>query len=338
MGQMEDKAMPSVSIPLPPLELRRMVGPIDQISFDNPSGEPIYARYDLPLDAYESVFDFGCGCGRVARQLLAQRPRPHRYVGIDIHRDMVDWCRASLSLVDPNFQFFHHDVYSPLYAPGNSLRLAEPFPVQGGEVSLLIADSIFTHLCRQQTEYYLHEAARVLSPQGIAFTSWLFFDRDSFPFLGKGPFCLYTSEADFGQAVIYDRKWFLDAVRQYGLSVRSTVPPSVAGHQWMVFLQKRAADPVDQFPLGEDAAEWLCGATLKPIAARPWTPEPTGQGINPAVEKSISSNSQAKLEPPRPPALFGALAELEAMKRSWTWRIGRAATAPARVLKRLVGF
>jgi hypothetical protein len=37
----------------------------------------------------------------------------------------------------------------------------------------------------------------------------------------------------------------------------------------------------------------------------------------------------------QPPELLGSLAELRALKQSWTWRVGRAVTAPARVLKRL---
>ena len=41
---------------------------------------------------------------------------------------MIEWCQANLPPRDPNFQFFHHDVYAPDYAPGNSLQLAQPFP------------------------------------------------------------------------------------------------------------------------------------------------------------------------------------------------------------------
>ena len=121
--------MPSINIPIPPLEMRRMVGPTDMEAFDNPSGEPIYTEFGLSHDVYESVFDFGCGCGRIARQLLQQNPRPHRYVGIDVNSEMIDWCKKHLSPIDTNFQFFHHDVYSLSSAPMNSLRLAEPFPV-----------------------------------------------------------------------------------------------------------------------------------------------------------------------------------------------------------------
>jgi SAM-dependent methyltransferase len=323
------------SIPMPPSDLRRMVGPTDSEAYDNPNGEPIYAKVGLNPDAYESVFDFGCGCGRIARQLLQQNPKPRRYVGIDVHRQMLEWCQTNLTPVDPNFQFFHHDVYAPGYAPRNTLQLAQPFPVPDEGFSLVIANSVFTHLFRRQTEYYLSEVARILKPNGVAITSWFFFDRDSFPFLLTGPFCLFSSEVNPTEAVIYDRRWFIDIVRNLGLGVRSTIPPSVAGHQWYVFLIRRSVDTVDQFPLGEEKAEWLCGASLKPIAKPALSAEVIQKG------KVASNDSQAAPQRLQPPALFGTLAELastrrelEDMKRSWAFRIGRSITAPARMLKR----
>src|SRR5947209_20366851 len=106
---------------------------------------------------------------------------------------------------------------------------------------MFIANSVYTPLCRPQAEYYLGHLARILRPGGLAFTSWFFFDRESFPFLGSGPFTLHTSEADFAQAAVYDRRWFLDAVRRVGLCVIRTVTPSIPGHQWVTFLGPRTA-------------------------------------------------------------------------------------------------
>ena len=234
------------SIPIPPLELRARVGPTDIADFDNASGTPIYEESGIPLSAYMTVLDFGCGCGRLARCLLQQTPRPTRYVGIDVDRGMIEWCRDNLSPVDRRFQFFHHDVYSPYYAPGNSLRLALPFPVDDATVSLIIAHSVFTHLTKSQAAYYLSEVARVLTPEGVAFTSWFFFDRASFPMLSD-LYCLYTSEADFGQAVLFDREWFIATARNLGLGVKMTRLPEMPGHQWTVFLAKRTRDMVNQF-------------------------------------------------------------------------------------------
>jgi len=307
-------------IPMPPLELRALVGLTNTAEFDNPGGTPIFSEFRIPLRTYETVFDFGCGCGRLARCLLQQTPKPRRYVGIDVHRGLVEWSRDSLSPIDPNVQFIHHDIYSPHYAPGNSLRLALPLPANDASCSLVIANSIFTHLTKSQAEYYLSETARILTADGMAFTTWLFFDTASFLFL-PDVYCLYTSEANFSQAVLFDREWFIATVRNLGLGVLMTRPPEVAGYQWRVFLAKRTPDMVDQFPLGPDGAEWVSGASMKPIA------ENTKIGELPMLR--VGSKR------PELPPLFGALAEVDWMKRSWTWKIGRALTSPVRMLRRL---
>jgi SAM-dependent methyltransferase len=328
-------------LPMPPLEFRRLVGPTADEDFANPDGRPLYEDYGLVSDdIYESVFDFGCGCGRGARQLLQQRSRPRRYVGIDAHRGMVDWCKANLVTPDGSFQFFHHDVYSPGYAPGNSLRLAEAFRVEDVSVSLLMAHSVFTHLSRQQTEYYLSEIERVLNTRGVAFTTWFFFDRDRFPFLNEGPFCLYTSEVDFAQAVIYDRKWFVSTIRRLRLGIRKTVYPVVAGHQWVVLLEKRRPDTIDDFPVEEEGAEWVCGSTLKTRAISSHSHEVLDKvkaRSDTKAHDNASGAVAATAQRPQPPPLSGTLAELDAVKRSWNWRIGRIATEPVRAVRRLLG-
>jgi len=112
----------------------------------------------------------------------------------------------------------------------------------------------------------LSEIARILAPHGVALASWFFFDRKRFPFLRDGPFCLFTDELDPTQAVIYDRDWFLDTIRSCGLSIQQTIYPPMPGHQWNVLLTRRTANAVDEFPLGELGAEWLCGTTQKPMA------------------------------------------------------------------------
>jgi SAM-dependent methyltransferase len=314
----------SGTLPLPPLELRGLVGPRDAEAFDNPTGKPIYP--DLPPEAYRAVFDFGCGVGRTARQLIQQTPRPAKYVGIDPHRGMIDWASANLTPAAPGFEFHHHDVYSPGYAAGNSLRLADRFPMGDGEASLVVAHSVFTHLAREQAAFYLGEVRRVLAADGVAFTSWFFFDNATTPFFPDGPYALYADEKDFSAAVIYDRGWFLSAIRQIGLAVTQTIPPRLPGHQWQVWLGRRTADSVDQFPTGADGAEFLCGATLKPRAEIPAdvreADSRTGTKGGQLVPLTISTT-----EPP----LQGALAELAAAraevevwkKRAVGWRAAR---------------
>jgi hypothetical protein len=70
-----------------------------------------------------------------------------------------------------------------------------------------------------------------------------------------------VNEIDPTNAVVYDRRWFLETVRRLGLAVQRTIRPVLPGYQWIVLLQRRMADSVDRFPLGEESAEWVCGAT-----------------------------------------------------------------------------
>src|ERR1022692_81127 len=95
--------------PLPPVELRRLVCH-DDSPFELKRDALVFPLVEPNL--YQTVFDFGCGCGRIARQLLVQNPRPLHYIGIDIHRGMIDWCRANLSTIAPDFEFYHHDVWN----------------------------------------------------------------------------------------------------------------------------------------------------------------------------------------------------------------------------------
>jgi SAM-dependent methyltransferase len=98
----------TTNIPLPPLEMRQLVVLTELTYYENPSGDPVYPLIDT--SRYESVCDFGCGCGRVARQLIQQSPQPRRYLGIDIHAEMIRWCQRALTPVAPQFHFLHHDV------------------------------------------------------------------------------------------------------------------------------------------------------------------------------------------------------------------------------------
>ena len=264
----DDNAAAVCHPPLPEPDFRRLVGPLDDEFYDNPTGSLVYP--EIPAHLYESVFDFGCGCGRIARQLLQQRVRPTRYLGIDIHKGMIAWCRDNLAAIDSHFEFLHHDVYNIGLAPENTKRYTAPFPAEDGQFSLVLAHSVFTHLLKEQTEFYLQEVARVLAEDGIARTTWFFFDRESFPYLAPHQVCLYVNPDDPTNAVVYDRRWFLDALSNCGLSVRLTIPPERPGHQWQVFLDHRRPGQPDEFPTGEEASEWLCGTTRRAIPRRFW--------------------------------------------------------------------
>jgi SAM-dependent methyltransferase len=274
---------------MPPAEYRRLVC-YDDESFH--IARAALAFPQVPPGLYDSVFEFGCGCGRIARQLLCQIPKPRRYVGVDFHRGMINWCRENLTACDPNFQFFHHDVWNLGLGPDNTRQLTAPFPVGSGEFTLLIAHSVFTHLHKEQAEFYLSEVARVLADRGIARTTWFFFDKRTFPMMLDFQVCLYINEIDPSNAVIYDLRWFLEAVRRCGLSVKEAIPPATRGQQWEVFLVKRNTLSADNFPTHADVLSYMCGTGV--TAPEDASEQPTANGA--ADSEAISAPCEETLD------------------------------------------
>jgi len=164
----------SQSLPLPPVEMRELVGPTDPKYFDNPHGSLVFP--DIPLEKQESIFDFGCGCGRIARQLIQQNPRPQRYVGIDLHKGMIAWCLNNLKPHADGFNFFHHDVFNAGLNPGGKAK-SLPFPVGDRSFKFVVSWSVFTHLAEQQAVFYLTEVSRILDADGIFLSTWFTFDK-----------------------------------------------------------------------------------------------------------------------------------------------------------------
>jgi SAM-dependent methyltransferase len=240
--------LPGETLPLPPLALRQLVGDAEECSYDNPAGAPLLG---LPPEAYDFVFDFGCGCGRLARRLIQQNPRPRRYVGIDLHRGSIEWCRDNLAPHAPGFEFDHHDVINKFLNPHGRADLL-PFPVPGRGVSLMLAWSVFTHLNQAAAEFYLQEAARVLRPGGVLMSTWFLFDKSDFPMMQEFQNALFINETDWTNAVIFDRAWLRATAGKAGLCLQRIVPPGIRGYQWQIAIVSRGPDSVDaEFPPDE---------------------------------------------------------------------------------------
>jgi SAM-dependent methyltransferase len=236
-------------LPIPPLEMRELVGCVDVREWDNESGSPIWPN--VPAANWRSYFDFGCGCGRNARRLIQQKRRPERYVGVDLHAGLIAWCQENLAPRAPGFTFLHHDVYNAGLNPNRRQPWALPLPVPDSSCSLIEAWSVFTHLVEGQAEFYLDELARILTGDGIIVSTFFLFDKQAYPMLQETQNALYVNDRDPTNAVIFDRAWLLDALHQRGLIVTAAAAPKLRGHQWQLRLQP-AEGTAEEVPLPED--------------------------------------------------------------------------------------
>jgi len=234
---------PPFDLPVPPIEMRKLVGPTDLDAFDNSTGGPVFPG--LPPGSLRAVLDFGCGCGRIARQLIQQTTPPERYVGIDLHAGMIRWCQENLTPRAPQFRFEHHDVRYEPFNPGAGKPVVLPFPVADSSCSLVIAHSVFTHLLEEQTVFYLREVARVLAPDGILCSTWFLFDKSEYPMMQEFQNTLFINAVDPINAVIYDRTWLRQMTRAVGLTLLRVSPPTLRGFQWEILMTNRGWNSID---------------------------------------------------------------------------------------------
>ena len=251
--------------PMPPQELRVLVGATADELYDNPTGELLWG---LPDEAFDFVLDWGCGCGRIARKLLLQQRPPRRYLGVDLHRGMVRWCREHLGPCTPGFEFVHQDVRNVGLNPQGTYDVL-PLPVEDRTVSLFVAVSVFTHVLEPAAAFYLGELARVLRPGGVAMTTWFLFDKVDFPMMQESQNALFVNDVDPTNAVIYDRGFLRRTLREKGLAIWRVEQPDVRGFQWRVFLA----------PLGERPEVELPADTAAPGVRRPPQMPPGAAGI-----------------------------------------------------------
>lgn len=249
-----------MTLPFPPLEMMKLVGPTDPAAFDNPGGTPIFP--DLPEGAYDRVFDFGSGCGRLARQLMQQRKSPSSYQGVDLHAGMVRWCQDNLSSLNPRFEFVHHNVFNAGFNPDPSLPRFAPLPAKDHAATLVIAWSVFTHTTQQQMEFYIREVARILDTDGVVVSTWFLFEKKFFPMMQEFQNALYINDNDPTNATIFDRTWLEDVLSDAGLHVTTARPPELRGFQWVLHLQNkrhgtRVELPEDRAPFGIRRAQLM---------------------------------------------------------------------------------
>lgn len=220
-----------LNLPMPPLHLRQSVGVEDERFFENPHGVLAFGD-EVPASKYARVFDFGCGCGRVGRQMLLQNEnRPSRYIGVDLFRPSVEWCSSNLTDRDASFTFEHINVFNTQLNPTGinqvSLKRSEKF-------TLVNAHSVFTHITEPNLEFYFEECVNLLMPSGYMRITWFFFNKEHFPMMQDFQNCLYINPDDATNATIYDLPFIRNLYKKYNQRIVDVRKPGIRGHQWVV--------------------------------------------------------------------------------------------------------
>lgn len=210
---------------LPPLHLRRYVGPLG--SFESSGAEFMrYLRSLAGLRPSERLLDIGCGCGQMALHLKNYLVGNGSYVGVDIHRPSINWCRQKIARRYKNFQFEHIDVRNLAYNP-NAAQHAEAyvFPFADRSFDLILLKSVYTHMRPPEVSNYLSEVARLLENDGRCLATFFLLNEDQAALpndlafnYGEGEW-RYVHEHSPESAVAYDESFVMQLIEKFGLGV-----------------------------------------------------------------------------------------------------------------------
>jgi SAM-dependent methyltransferase len=133
-------------------------------------------RKFMDLTPEMTVLEIGCGIGRDAMQLIEYMSPDARYIGIDVTRDSIEWCRRNIAKRYPNFEFHHFDAKHELYNPlGSKTSLDFRLPAETGLIDRVFLGSVFTHLFETEVLHYMKEIRRVLAPDGQAYATFFLY-------------------------------------------------------------------------------------------------------------------------------------------------------------------
>lgn len=111
--------------------------------------ERALAIADRSLDSFQSILDFGCGCGRMLLW-MEELGRTRALHGTDIDAEAIAWCRE-------------HIPYAKLSVNDGD----PPLPFADGAFDLIFNHSVFTHIDEPRQDAWLAELHRVTQPGGF---------------------------------------------------------------------------------------------------------------------------------------------------------------------------
>lgn len=205
---------------LPPASLRMRIGVGNLILRNHQAyllsqnllSDELGARGYLKTGA--DILELGCGCGRYAIGFIRFLKGGGSYAGVDVDREMIDWCQKNLQA--EHVKFYHANVYSKVYNPGGGVSREYKFPVPDASVDLVASNSLFSHLLYTEFAHYMNETGRVLRKGGIVHLTLFLMDYirerlgERWTFANKMGDCYVENRRYPEAAVAYD----LDVVKR----------------------------------------------------------------------------------------------------------------------------
>ena len=181
--------------------------------------------------------DIGCGQGRLPIGILRVIGEIN-YIGIDIDRKSIDWCKQYIESKHPSFKFKHLNLYNERYNKnGNKIDAGYRFDMARNSVDIIYLFSVFSHTTEEDMRAYLKDFSRILDKGGkIFFTTFV---EDDVPNVSINPENYHLKCSGPLHIVRYNKDYLFSALAEYGYAILNFTHRTEADGQSAIYLCKK---------------------------------------------------------------------------------------------------
>lgn len=183
------------------------------------------------------VLDIGCGQGRLPIGILRIIGEIN-YVGIDIDRKSIDWCKSFIERKHRSFKFKYLDIYNERYNK-NGIKIDGNFRFEqeSKSIDIIYLFSVFSHTTEEDMRMYLKEFLRILDDKGkIFFTTFV---EEDVPDFSINPENYRLNCSGPLHIVRYNKDYLFSILDECGYDLQSFTYATEADGQSAIYLAKQ---------------------------------------------------------------------------------------------------
>jgi SAM-dependent methyltransferase len=193
----------------------------DKLFYESAVKEGLKFTERLGVTSKTSILEIGCTTGRSFIGLVQKVPDIH-YIGIDINRDNIEWCKKYLSGGNPDYIFQYFDLRHVMYNPNGTVELNDAFRFQYDNeyFDLIYATGVIPNYIASEVRILLKDFNRMLKPGGRVFLTS--FSEENVPDQEENPGNYLIKEYTYPRQIVrFEKNFFEKLLADQGFRIDS---------------------------------------------------------------------------------------------------------------------